>query len=50
MSTMERLPLSVDHVPESKRAVYDAEPILSARDTSNPSLRDLVDRLRAAAD
>ena len=32
MSTMEKLPLAVDHIPESKRAVYDAEPILSARD------------------
>jgi dTDP-4-dehydrorhamnose 3,5-epimerase len=28
----------------------DRRPILSARDTSNPSLRELVDRLRAAAD
>ena len=32
MSTMEKLPLAVDHLPDSKRAVYDAEPILSARD------------------
>ena len=32
MSTIERLPLTVDHLPEEKRAVYDAEPILSARD------------------
>jgi fructose transport system ATP-binding protein len=31
MSTIERLPLSVDHIPEAKRSVYDAEPILSAR-------------------
>jgi fructose transport system ATP-binding protein len=32
MSTIERLPLTVDHLPEEKRAVYDAEPILSGRD------------------
>ena len=32
MSTMERLPLSVDHIPEEKRAKYEAQPILSARD------------------
>jgi len=32
MSTMEKLPLSIDHIPESKRSVYDADPILSARD------------------
>ncbi|HET6954159.1 MAG TPA: ATP-binding cassette domain-containing protein, partial [Acidimicrobiales bacterium] len=32
MSTIERLPLTVDHLPEEKRAVYDADPILSARD------------------
>ena len=33
MSTMERLPLlSVDHLPEEKRAKYDQDPILSARD------------------
>ncbi len=31
MSTMEKLPLAVDHIPDSKHAVYDAEPILSAR-------------------
>ena len=32
MSTIERLPLTVDHLPEEKRRIYDAEPILSARD------------------
>ena len=32
MSTIERLPLAVDHIPEAKRSVYDAEPILSGRD------------------
>ncbi|MGG5259232.1 ATP-binding cassette domain-containing protein [Phycicoccus avicenniae] len=32
MSTMEKLPLSVDHIPEAKRHIYDAEPVLSARD------------------
>ncbi len=32
MSTMEKLPLAVDHLPDSKKEVYDAEPILSARD------------------
>ena len=32
MSTMEKLPLAIDHIPDSKHAVYDAEPILSARD------------------
>ena len=32
MSTMEKLPLAVDHIPDAKRAVYDTEPILSARD------------------
>ncbi|WP_377645461.1 ATP-binding cassette domain-containing protein [Oryzobacter terrae] len=32
MSTMERLPLSVDSIPEEKRAKYEAQPILSARD------------------
>ncbi len=31
MSTIEKLPLAVDHIPDSKHAVYDAEPILSAR-------------------
>ncbi len=29
--SIEKLPLSIDHIPESKRAVYAAEPILSAR-------------------
>ncbi|MFL6168753.1 MAG: ATP-binding cassette domain-containing protein [Ornithinibacter sp.] len=32
MSTLEKLPLAVDHLPDSKKSVYDAEPILSARD------------------
>ena len=32
MSTMEKLPLAIDHIPDSKHAVYEAEPILSARD------------------
>jgi fructose transport system ATP-binding protein len=32
MSTIERLPLAVDHLPEEKRAKYEADPILSARD------------------
>ena len=32
MSTIEKLPLAIDHIPDSKRAVYDAQPILSARD------------------
>ena len=29
---MEKLPLAIDHIPDSKHAVYEAEPILSARD------------------
>lgn len=32
MSTLERLPLSVDAIPEERRHIYDAAPILSARD------------------
>ncbi len=32
MSTMERLPLAVDEIPADKRAKYEAQPILSARD------------------
>jgi fructose transport system ATP-binding protein len=32
MSTIERLPLSVDAIPEGRRHIYDAAPILSARD------------------
>jgi fructose transport system ATP-binding protein len=32
MSTMERLPLAVDAIPEDKRAKYEADPILSGRD------------------
>ena len=32
MSTMEKLPLAIDHIPDAKKEVYDAEPILSARD------------------
>ena len=31
MSTVERLPLAVDSIPEDKRAKYDSDPILSAR-------------------
>ncbi|MCB1300018.1 MAG: sugar ABC transporter ATP-binding protein [Tetrasphaera sp.] len=26
-----RLPLSIDHIPEEKRSIYDAEPVLSGR-------------------
>ncbi|MBM6401592.1 ATP-binding cassette domain-containing protein [Phycicoccus sonneratiae] len=29
---MEKLPLAVDHIPEAKRHIYDAEPVLSARE------------------
>ncbi|GIL36546.1 ATP-binding cassette domain-containing protein [Phycicoccus jejuensis] len=32
MSTIDKLPLTVDHIPEDRRHIYDAEPILSARD------------------
>jgi len=32
MSTVERLPLAVDSIPESKRHIYDKAPLLSARD------------------
>lgn len=32
MSTIERLPLAVDSIPESKRHIYDKAPLLSARD------------------
>jgi fructose transport system ATP-binding protein len=32
MSTIERLPLAVDHIPADKRAKYETDPILSARD------------------
>jgi fructose transport system ATP-binding protein len=32
MSTIERLPLAVDHIPDAKKAKYDTQPILSARD------------------
>ncbi len=32
MSTIERLPLTVDHLPDEKRSKYESDPILSARD------------------
>jgi fructose transport system ATP-binding protein len=32
MSTMERLPLAVDEIPADRRAKYEVDPILSARD------------------
>ncbi len=32
MSTVERLPLTHDAIPEDRRHIYDADPILSARD------------------
>ncbi|QKE82923.1 ATP-binding cassette domain-containing protein [Arthrobacter sp. NEB 688] len=32
MSTIDKLPLTVDHLPEAKRHIYEADPILSARD------------------
>lgn len=32
MSTIERLPLSIDHIPEAKRHVYEQDPILTGRD------------------
>lgn len=32
MTTLEKLPLAVDALPEDKQHVYDADPILSARD------------------
>jgi fructose transport system ATP-binding protein len=32
MSTIERLPLAVDHIPADRRAKYETDPILSARD------------------
>ncbi|MEO5610222.1 MAG: ATP-binding cassette domain-containing protein [Ornithinibacter sp.] len=32
MTTLERLPLTHDAIPENRRHIYDADPILSARD------------------
>lgn len=32
MSSIDRLPLTADAIPESRRAIYDADPVLSARD------------------
>jgi fructose transport system ATP-binding protein len=30
--SIERLPLSLDHIPDAKRHIYDEDPVLSARD------------------
>ena len=31
MSTLERLPLSIDHIPDEKQHIYESQPLVSAR-------------------